>query len=161
MVSLNKRGTWSSCFVFAPVSWMSPHLFFRGHDSFPVPQKLQPYTPSTAPPLRGQLDQVNFGHPLHWLLPSGGCWLSCPPTAVDLFTSRNHKRGTTRALLVPSLPSAFSSPSLSSATGFWQKVFAAFSSWVTGDGCQVKKWNVNFIKHPLSSLRINPDSSRT
>lgn len=63
MVSLNKRGTWSSCFVFAPVSWMSPHLFFRGHDSFPVPQKLQPYTPSTAPPPKGAAGPGQFQAP--------------------------------------------------------------------------------------------------
>ena len=44
LVSLNKRGVQSSCLVLAPVSWTSPDLFFSGHESLPVPQKLKPLT---------------------------------------------------------------------------------------------------------------------
>lgn len=78
------------------------------------------------------------------------------------FHHQNHKMKTNQIVIFSSL-FCLLIPQSVSKTRFWQKLFAAFPSipWVTGDWCQVRKWNVNFIKHPLSSLRINPDSRRT
>lgn len=102
----------------------------------------------------------------HWHTHSFQCrasQLSGPPATVGLFPSLEPQDENKPDYSFAISPSCLLITQSVSPTRFWQKLFAAFPSvpWVTGDWCQVRKWNVNFIKHPLSSLRINPDSSRT
>lgn len=120
-------------------------------------QMLYPNTPGSY-----HLPGASPSSPLVQLLPSVGKWpttMSQDSEGLFLWVKSQDKKENCKFSL--SHP-GFSFHSLS-PTRFWQKLFAAIPSapWVTGDWCQVRKWNVNFIKHLLSSLCINPDSSRT
>lgn len=154
---------------------MASALYFCWYELLPVLHKFNLLIQSIDSPLRVRLPPVGswitsvprclpqVSHQHTCSFQYRGVRHSGSPATMDVFPLLEPQMKTMQTVLFfLSLFCLLISQSVS-PTRFWQHLFAVFPSvpWVTGDWCQVRKWNVNFIKHPLSSLRINPDSGPT